>query len=159
MAKSKGNAAAIKAIVKELKKSYNMELETVINYLANSIHLDGVRAEQIRNALAADIQEELTHATQLANRIKTLESDIPGSMDLKMEQKSMQPPKDQTDIVAVIKGVIDAEEGAIAQYLKLIGLCDGVDYVTQDLCITIMGDEEEHRRQFKGYLTEYQKGR
>lgn len=142
-------------IVKELKKSYNMELETVINYLANSVHLDGVRAEEIKKSLAADIQEELTHAQRLAQRIKTLESGIPGSQALVWEQKSLQPPKDQTDVVSIIKGVIEAEEGAIAQYMKLIKLSEGEDYVTQDLCIQLMADEEEHRRLFRGFLTEY----
>ena len=33
------------AIVAELTRSYWMELETVLNYLANSTNLDGVRAE------------------------------------------------------------------------------------------------------------------
>lgn len=146
---------AIRKIVKELKTAYNMELETVINYLANSIHLDGIRAKEIQNSLDADIQEELLHAQQLARRIKTLDSGIPGSLDLKMEQKTLQPPADPTDVVAVIKGVIDAEEGAITQYNKIIKLSDGIDYVTQDLCITLLADEEEHRRQFKGFLKEY----
>jgi bacterioferritin len=49
-------------IINELKKSYAMELETVENYLANSIDLDGVRAHEIKKALAADIEEEFGHA-------------------------------------------------------------------------------------------------
>jgi bacterioferritin len=57
----------------------------------------------------------------------------------------------------VIKGVIAAEEGAIAQYNKIIKLCDGVDYVTQDMVIEILGGEEDHRREFVGFLKEYQK--
>ena len=49
-------------IINELRKSYAMELETVENYLANSIDLDGVRAEEIKKALLRDIEEELvTH--------------------------------------------------------------------------------------------------
>lgn len=52
--------------------------------------------------------------------------------------------------------MIDAENSAIAQYNKLIRLCDGIDYVTQDLCITSLADEEEHRRDFVGYLAEYE---
>ena len=56
-----------------------MELETVVNYLANSVNLDGVRAEEIKKSLNADVTEELTHATQLANRIKTIDGVIPGS--------------------------------------------------------------------------------
>lgn len=145
-------------IIRELQISYNMEIETVINYLANSEHLDGVRAAEIKKSLAAEIQEELTHALQLAKRIKTLGGTVPGSMELKMDQAVMQPPKDPTDVISVIRGVIAAEDAAIAQYNKIIRLCDGVDYVTQDLAITLLGDEEEHRRLYRGYLTEYTKG-
>lgn len=146
-------------VVTELKRAYGMELETVQNYLANSIDLDGVRAEEIKKALAADIQEELGHAQMLAKRIKVLGGRVPGSLDLERNQKFLQPPQDSTDLTAVIKGVIEAEEGAIAQYEKIIRLCDQVDFVTQDLAIGILGDEQEHRRAFVGYLTEFERAR
>lgn len=146
-----------KQIVSELQKSYWMEIETVLSYIANSIDLDGVRAEEIKKSLNADIAEELTHAQNLAKRIKTIGGRVPGSKEFKATQDSLQPPADSTDVVSVIKGVITAEEGAIAQYKKIIELCDGVDYVTQDLCIQALSDEEEHRRAFLGYLSEYEK--
>jgi len=144
-------------IIEQLRKAYNMELETVINYLANSIHLDGVRADFIKQALAADIQGELTHATQLGNRIKQLGGTVPTSIDLKMTQRSLQTGEDTTDVVHVIKGVLEAEEDAIKHYKALAKLTEGEDYVTQDLAITLLGDEEGHRQQFEGYLKEYTK--
>jgi bacterioferritin len=146
-------------IVAALRKAYNMEVETIINYLANSLHIEGVRAEFIKQALATDIQGELTHAQQLGNRIKQLGGAIPGSMHLEMTQKSLEPPEDTTDVVAVIKGVLKAEEEAIAHYKSIIKLTDGEDYVTQDLAITILSDEEGHRQQFDGYLKEYAKSK
>jgi bacterioferritin len=142
-------------IIQELKIAYWMEIETVTNYIANSINLDGVRAEEIKKALAADVQEELTHAQTLARRIKTVGGRVPGSADFRSAQITLQPGADTTDVVSVIKGVIDAENAAIAQYNTLIRLCDGIDYVTQDLCIQSLADEEEHRRDFIGYLAEY----
>lgn len=144
-------------IVKELQTAYWMELETVMNYLANSINLDGVRAEEIKKALAADVSEELTHAQALARRIKTIGGQVPGSRTFAASQELLQPVADSTDVASVIKGVIAAEDAAIAQYNKIIRLCDGVDYVTQDLCIQSLADEEQHRRDFVGYLTEYEK--
>jgi bacterioferritin len=108
MSKSDGES-----IIKQLKKSYSMELETVLNYLANSIDLDGVRAEEIKKALAADVNEELLHARQLGERIKQLGGQAEGSLDLKFGQNSLQPPADTTDVMAVIEGVLEAEEGAI----------------------------------------------
>jgi bacterioferritin len=137
-----------------LTTSYNMELETVINYVSNSIHLDGIRAKHIKDSLAADIQEELGHATMLAHRIKVLDGRVPGSMELKMTQGEVQPPEDPLNVVAVIRGVIAAEQAAIDQYQRIIEATDVVDPVTQDLCITLKGDEEEHKRLFKGFLAE-----
>ena len=143
-------------IIAELTTAYWMEIETVTNYIANSINLDGVRAEEIKKALQADVQAELTHAQTLARRIKTLGGRVPGSARFHAAQTSLQPRDDTTDVKSVIQGVIDAEDAAIAQYNKLIRLCDGLDYVTQDLCIQSLADEEEHRRDFLGYLAEYE---
>lgn len=151
------NAETQQQIIVELTRSYWMEIETVINYLANSVNLDGVRAEEIKKSLTADITEELAHATQIANRIKTIDGTIPGSVDFNAVQSSLQPPADTTDVVTVIKGVIDAENAAIEQYEKIIRLCDGEDFVTQDMCIALLADEQQHRREFVGFLKEYEK--
>ena len=145
------------AIVTVLIRAYWMEVETTLNYLAISIDLDGVRAEEIKKSLAADIQVELTHAQDLANRIKEIGGRVPGSLAFAPDQRTLQPPEDSTDVVTVIHGVIDAENGAIEHYNKVIRLCDGIDYVTQDLCIKLLADEEKHRREFVGFLKEYEK--
>ena len=55
-------AASQKEVIELLTTAYSMELETVMNYLANSTNLDGVRAEEIKKSLAADITAELGHA-------------------------------------------------------------------------------------------------
>ncbi|MEM7230353.1 MAG: ferritin-like domain-containing protein [Planctomycetota bacterium] len=143
-------------IVELLITAYHAELETVMNYIANAVNLDGVRAEEIKAALQADVAEELTHAQTIARRIKTLGGSVPGSMAMTMTQSTAQPPASSTDVVAVIKGVIDAEDSAIAGYEEIIRATDGIDYVTQDLAITLLGDEEEHRRQFMVFLKEYE---
>src|SRR5262245_25651415 len=151
-------AGSREEVVAALQKAYNMEVETIMNYLAISLDLDGVRADFIKQALAADIQGELTHAQQLGNRIKQLGGSVPGSLNVKLSQSYLQPPSDTTDVVSVIRGVIKAEEDALAHYRIIAKLAEGDDYVTQDLVITIMADEEGHRQQFVGYLKEYAKG-
>ena len=143
-------------IVKELIVSYWMEMETIQNYIANATNLDGLKAEEVKKALTADIAEELTHAQQLAARVRVLGGRVPGSEHFKADQNYLQPPEDSTNVVAVIRGVIEAENGAIEQYNKLIALCDGVDFPTQDLCITLLGDEQEHKREFEGFLKEFE---
>ncbi|CAN5146726.1 hypothetical protein BH24ACT16_BH24ACT16_14880 [soil metagenome] len=143
-------------IVDLLKQAYFMELETVMSYVANSVNPDGVRAEEVKESLDQDIQEELGHAQQFASRIKELYGVVPGSMDFKAGQSGLQPPEDQVDVVHVIKGVIEAETGAIEHYTRLIEETEGVDHVTQDMVITILRDEQGHRKLFEGYLREYQ---
>lgn len=143
-------------IVEMLKKAYWMEIETVMNYISNSINPDGVRAQEIIESLGQDIQEELGHAQQFASRIKELYGVVPGSEDFKAEQSFLQPPTHQTDIVHVIKGVIEAETGGIEFYETIIDATDGVDPVTQDMVIAILRDEQGHRRLFEGFLREYE---
>jgi bacterioferritin len=142
-------------IIGMLKKAYWMEIETVMSYIANSINPDGVRAQEIIQSLSQDIQEELGHAQQFATRIKELYGVVPGSQDFKAEQTYLQPPEHQTDVVHVIKGVIEAETGAIEHYNAIIEATEGVDPVTNDMLIAILRDEEGHRRLFEGYLREY----
>jgi bacterioferritin len=150
------NRAQREQIIDLLKKAYWMEIETVMSYIANSINPDGVRAQEIVESLQQDIQEELGHAQQFAQRIKELYGVVPGSLEFASEQTYLQPPEHQTDIVHVIKGVIEAETGAIEHYNRIIQETDQIDPVTQDMVIAILRDEEGHRRLFEGYLREYE---
>jgi bacterioferritin len=143
-------------IIELLTKAYWMEVETVMSYIANSVNPDGVRAQEIIESLTEDIQEELGHAQQFAARIKELYGVVPGSLDFTAEQSYLQPPEHQTDIVHVIKGVIEAETGAIEHYNTIIRATEEIDPVTQDMVIAILRDEEGHRRLFEGYLREYE---
>ena len=153
---SDDKAAKREELIELLKKAYWMEIETVMSYIANSINPDGVRAQEIIESLEEDIQEELGHARQFGERIKLLYGVVPGSSDFSAEQTYLQPPEHQTDIVHVIKGVIEAESGAIEHYNQIIEFCEGKDPVTQDMVIAILRDEEGHRRLFEGYLREYE---
>jgi bacterioferritin len=143
-------------IVAMLAKAYWMEIETVMSYLAASTNLDGVRAQEIRESLAEDVEEELGHAKQFAERIKELYGVVPGSEEFRPEQSFLQPPEHQTDIVHVIRGVIKAETGAIEHYTRIIEETEGVDPVTEDMVIDILRDEQGHRRLFEGFLREYE---
>jgi bacterioferritin len=145
-----------KEIVTELKRSYAIELETMQNYLANSIDLEGANAEPIRKSLEDEVALKLKHARRLAKRIKVLGGRLSGSLELSRDQNLLQPPFDNTDPMAVIRGVISANEASISQYQKIIQLTEGLDYVTQDMVIDLLSDERELRRLFLSFLTEYE---
>jgi bacterioferritin len=143
-------------IIAMLEKAYWMEIETVMSYLAASVNPDGVRAQEIKESLEQDITEELGHAQQFAQRIKELYGVVPGSEGFTAEQSYLQPPDEQTDIVSIIKGVIEAETGAIEHYTKIVEATDQIDPVTNDMVIDILRDEQGHRRLFEGFLREYE---
>ncbi len=153
---AEANSDARGEIVGMLTEAYWMEVETVISYLANSINPDGVRAQEIIESLTEDIAEELGHARAFGERIKELYGVVPGTLEFKAEQSYLQPPEHQTDIVHVIKGVIEAETGAIDFYNEIIERTEEVDPVTNDMVISILRDEERHRRLFEGFLREYE---
>ena len=111
--------------IKLLTQAYAAELETVQNYLANSVWLDGLGAQEVSESLTEELTEELGHAQKLARRLKQLGACPPGSLKLERRQKSLQPPVDSTE---------------------------GKDYVTQDLAIELQADEEQHRCLFEGFL-------
>ncbi|UJA21966.1 rubrerythrin [Thermoleophilia bacterium SCSIO 60948] len=150
------NSGQRERVVEMLKKAYWMELETVMSYISNSTNPDGVRAQEVKESLAQDIQEELGHAQQFAARIKELYGVVPGSEGFAAEQSFLQPPDDQVDIVHVIRGVIEAERGAIEYYSQIIAETEEIDPVTQDMVIEILRDEQGHVRLFEGFLREYE---
>ena len=151
------NSEKREELIELLKTAYWMEMETVMSYIANSVNPDGVLAREVVEVLEEDIQEELGHAQEFAARIKELWGTVPGSKEFRAEQTFLQPPDDATDVVSVIRGVIEAERGAIEHYSRIIEFCEDLDYVTQDMVIAIMRDEEGHLRLFEGFLREYEK--
>jgi bacterioferritin len=138
-----------------LKDAYVDEIETVANYLALSHTLDGVKAAQIKDALAEDVNEELSHAKALAARLKEVGDAPPASVDMDFTQDMLRAPANTTDLTSVVKGVLKAEERAITTYRNLINAAkEADDFVTEDLGMKILGDEEKHRTLFEGYLKE-----
>src|ERR1044072_7182155 len=150
------NSEAGDHVIELLTKAYWMEIETGMSYLSASVNLDGVRAQEIKESLAEDIEEELGHARPPAHRITARCGVVPGAEDFVAEQSFLQPPEHQTDTVHVIRGVIKAETGAIEHYTRLVEETDGVDPVTQDMVIEIIHDGQGPRRLFEGFLREYE---
>jgi bacterioferritin len=139
-------------VVALLQTAYWMEIESVMSYIAASTNVEGLRAQEIKESLGDDIEDELGHAQRFAARIKELYGVVPGSMAFRADQAFLQPTPNPLDLLSVIRGVIDAETGAIEHYNRIIEETDGIDWVTQDMVIEVLHDEEGHRRLFEGFL-------
>jgi len=139
-------------IIPLLMKAYCSELETTQNYLANSVWLDGLRAQEVVEALGADLSDEMGHAQKLAQRMKQLGYCPPGSLSLERTQNYLQPHTDSTDLRHVVEGVIKAEDEAVQTYQAIIIACGHRDPVTADMAVRILEEEERHKCLFEGFL-------
>ena len=138
---AKESAGRREHVIELLEKAYWMEIETVMSYIASSVNPDGVRAQEVKESLEEDIQES-SGTPSSSPRESGLYGVVPGSLRFEPEQSYLQPPSDQVDIVHVIRGVIEAEQGAIEHYSRIVEETDGVDPVTQDMVIEILHDEQ-----------------
>jgi bacterioferritin len=150
------NADQRDGILEMLTRAYWMEMETVMSYMSASINPDGVRARRIADSLEGEIDEELSHARLFGQRIKELYGVVPGSEQFAATQSYLQPATEQSDVQHIIKGVIEAEAGAVEHYNAIIDATEGIDPVTQDMVIDILHDEERHLRLFEGFAREYE---
>jgi len=137
-------------IIELLKAAYIAELQTVEDYLANSVWLDGAGARRVAESLDVYIAQELAHAKKIAIRLKELGVRSPDSF--RKEAQRILPLHDETDPLIAVEGVLEAERDAIIRYEKLIEVCEGKDFTTQDLIIEILADEERHRKVFERFL-------
>ena len=140
-------------ILAELQICYATEIEIIQNYLANAVDLEGSRAEPIKALFDDEVQTALAHARRLAKRIKALEGRVPGSVELPRVHKGL-PPADPTNLDSALLRAIKSEDAAIAQYERVIQLCDGHDFVTLDLVIELLIDERERRQRLVALLAE-----
>jgi ferritin-like protein len=139
-------------VAAELKLAYAAEIEVIQNYLANAINLEGPRAEAIKELLDGGVQTALAHARRLAKRIKALDGRVPGSRELPRLQNDLQPPVDNNGVDSVLLDAIRSEDAVIAQYERIIQLCDGHDFVSLDLVIELLVDERERRQRLLAFL-------
>lgn len=143
-------------VIDLLKKAYSAEVEAVMDYQTKAIVLDDERADEINDCLQQCVQQELEHAERVGKRLKQLDACLPGSAEFSINQDSVQLPEDPTDVLSVIRGVIDAENDAIEAYRSLADAAQGAnDPVTRDLAAAILAEEEAHRDEFRDFEMEY----
>lgn len=138
-------------IIEMLKTAYAAEVQTVEDYLATSVWLDGPCAGQVAESLDIYIPLKLVRAKKIAHRLKQLGVKSPATFH---SAQKIAPPPDETDPLPVVEGVLEAQRQAIARYEKLIEACDSKDFTTHDLAIEILADEERQRALFEGFLTQ-----
>ncbi len=129
----KGNAQVIKRLNMALKG----ELTAINQYFLHSRMLEDWGVTKMAKHEYKESIEEMQHADLLIKRILLLEG-LPNLQDLGKLYIG-------ENVVEVLKGDMKLEEEGIANYRAGIKDCeDAGDYVTRDLFLQILKDEEGH---------------
>lgn len=129
----KGNAQVIKRLNMALKG----ELTAINQYFLHSRMLEDWGVTKMAKHEYKESIEEMQHADLIIKRILLLEG-LPNLQDLGKLHIG-------ENVLEVIKGDLKLEEDGIANYRAGIKDCeDAGDYVTRDLLLQILKDEEGH---------------
>jgi bacterioferritin len=146
----------VQELIAALNRAYADEWLAVYSYTHMAQVVSGrPAAERVAALLRDTAAEELEHQDELAERITQLGGE-PLADVTKLVEASNEgypaPPRDATDVEAIIETVIEAEQGAIGVYNDLAKMTAGKDPLTYELIIHILGEEVEHEDEFESLI-------
>ena len=140
-----------------LVKNAAAELTTYYYYTILRCNLIGLKGEGIKEIAEVARIEDRNHFEALVPRIYELGGKLPGDMKTFHDVSDCPPaslPKDPTDVMAMLKVLVDAERCAVRGYTYICNLTAGKDHRTYDLSLAILNEEVEHESWFAEFLGE-----
>lgn len=133
------------------------ELTTYYYYTILRANLIGLKGEGIKEIAETARIEDRNHFEALIPRIYELGGKLPESM-VDFHNLSACPPaslpEDPTDVMAILKVLVNAERCAVAGYTEICNMTAGKDHRTYDLVLAILNEEIEHESWFSEFLGE-----
>jgi len=146
---------SLKDLVKDLNKAYCDEWLAYYLYWYMAQTVSGKAYEDMQEFLKKLAQDELEHATEIADLIIKL-GDMPIASISDLEKSAnapyTMPPKNTADINRIIRIVLEAEATAIDVYNKIAKKTLGKDNVTYQLVTHILSEEVDHEEMFENLL-------
>lgn len=152
----KQNGANTDEILKLL--IYNASVEFAAYYYFTNLraHCTGLEGESVKGVIEDARLEDLSHFESCIQRIFELGGRLPiDAIDfVKMSgcEFLQLPTPDYTDLKAILKKCLTAEQGAIVNWNKLCNLTIGKDPATYDIAKDILKEEIEHESWFMELL-------
>lgn len=144
-------------LVELLVKNAAAELTTYYYYTILRANLIGLEGETVKEIAETARIEDRNHFEALVPRIYELGGKLPESM-VEFHNCSACPPaslpKDPTDVMAILKVLVEAERCAVRGYSHICSLTAGKDHRTYDLSQAILNEEVEHESWFSEFLGE-----
>ncbi|MCX8196035.1 MAG: ferritin-like domain-containing protein [Acidilobaceae archaeon] len=147
-----------KRLSQALLAAYADEWVAGYYYTLTAYSIQGPVAGEIAENFLKEAKEELTkHAIMIAERLQSLEVELPRDFKALFEIsrcKYPELPQDPFDVDGWLIAAIKAEECAIEGYKELYELTHGKDPVTERLAVELLEDEVRHRTELMSLLSE-----
>lgn len=145
----------IPKLVDLLVRNAAAELTTFYYYTILRVNLIGLEGEGLKQ-IAEDARiEDRNHFEALVPRIYELGGKLPENM-VDFHNISACPPaklpKDPSDVQAMLKVLLSAEQCAVRGYTHVCNMTVGKDHRTYDLALAILHEEIEHEAWFAEFL-------
>lgn len=145
-----------KEVIKHLNKAYADEWVAFFQYMSIVYVANGKGSFKFAEKVKDIAYEELEHADELADRIAQLGGQVLTDLTALNTEANCKYeknfPKDDTDLDAMAKLILDAEKCAIDVYDKLLKLTKDKDILTYQIILHIIEEEAEHETLMKQYL-------
>lgn len=141
-----------------LLKAYADEWVAYYAYKWATDMAHGMGSPHVAELASKIADEEEEHADELAERILELGGELPYGVEKLYDLancKTVNYPKDMSDLKGVLEGLVEAEGCAIDVYnkiLKWLGPCYDKDVKTFHLIEHILSEEISHEDQFENLL-------
>jgi len=144
-------------LVEKLVANAAAELTTFYYYTPLRVNLIGMEGEGLKE-IAEDARiEDRNHFEALVPRIYELGGELPNCMKEFHDLSACPParlPDDPTDVRAILKVLLKAEQCAVKGYTELCHMTAGKDHRTYDLVQAILNEEIEHEAWFAEFLAQ-----
>ncbi|MDH3520614.1 MAG: ferritin-like domain-containing protein [Myxococcales bacterium] len=125
-------------LLRALNKDLEWEYAAAIQYVQHAAIITGAQYESIQKELLIHAQEEMQHATMLAEQIDYLG----GVPSVEVEKREVSP-----DTLEMLKQDLRGEQHAIDSYKERIAQAEGLrEYGLRRILEDILIQEEEHKR-------------
>ncbi len=144
-------------LLKLLIKNASAELTTFYYYTILRANLIGLEGEGLKEIAETARIEDRNHFEALVPRIYELGGKLPDDMKAFHDISACPPanlPEDPTDVIAILKVLVEAERCAVRGYTHLCDMTVGKDHRTYDLVLAILNEEIEHESWFSEFLGE-----
>jgi ferritin-like protein len=147
----------VNQLLELLIKNASAELTTFYYYTILRANLIGLEGEGIKEIAETARIEDRNHFEALVPRIYELGGELPRNMNDFHDMSACPPaylPDDPTDVMAILKVLVEAERCAVRGYTNICNLTAGKDHRTYDLSLAILHEEVEHESWFSEFLGE-----